>query len=78
MVSYTLWPLYLLRKRLRYPLDRRLCGAPEPVWTLWRREIIFFHLLGIEPLYSRLLSKNIKINIYKTLILPAVLYRCEI
>jgi len=28
-------------------------------------------------LYSKLLSKNIKINIYKTTILPVVLYECE-
>jgi hypothetical protein len=27
-------------------------------------------------LFSRLLSKNIKIRIYKTIIFPAVLYRC--
>jgi hypothetical protein len=26
---------------------------------------------------SRLLSKNVKIKIYKTIILPVVLYRCE-
>jgi hypothetical protein len=26
---------------------------------------------------SRLLSKNLKIRIYKTIILPVVLYRCE-
>jgi hypothetical protein len=28
-------------------------------------------------LSSRLLSKNIKINIYRTIILPVVLYGCE-
>jgi hypothetical protein len=28
-------------------------------------------------LYSRLLSKNIKIKIYETVILPVVLYGCE-
>ena len=28
-------------------------------------------------LYSSLLSKNVKINIYKTIILPVVLYGCE-
>jgi hypothetical protein len=28
-------------------------------------------------LSSRLLSKNLKIRIYKTIILPVVLYRCE-
>jgi hypothetical protein len=30
-----------------------------------------------ETLVSRLLSKNIKIRIYKTIILPGVLYGCE-
>jgi hypothetical protein len=30
-----------------------------------------------SPLYSLLLSKNLKIKIYKTIILPAVLYGCE-
>jgi hypothetical protein len=29
-------------------------------------------------LSSRLLSKNVKVRIYKTIILPGVLYRCEI
>ena len=28
-------------------------------------------------LYSRLLSKNLKIQIYRTIILPVVLYGCE-
>jgi hypothetical protein len=28
-------------------------------------------------LYSRLLSRNVKIGIYKTIILPVVLYGCE-
>jgi hypothetical protein len=34
-------------------------------------------LLGIEPLSSRLLSKNVKIGIYKALIFPVVLYGGE-
>jgi hypothetical protein len=28
-------------------------------------------------LYSRMLSKNVKVRIYKTIILPVVLYGCE-
>jgi hypothetical protein len=28
-------------------------------------------------LSSRLISKNLKINVYKTVILPVVLYECE-
>jgi hypothetical protein len=32
---------------------------------------------GAALLSSRLLSKNLKIKIYKSIILPVVLYRCE-
>jgi len=32
---------------------------------------------GAEPFSSRLLSKNLKIKIYRTIILPVVLYGCE-
>ena len=32
---------------------------------------------GAEFLSSRLLSKNLKIKIYRTVILPVVLYGCE-
>jgi hypothetical protein len=32
---------------------------------------------GAEPLSSRLLSKNVKVRIYKIIILPVVLYGCE-
>jgi hypothetical protein len=32
---------------------------------------------GPEPSASRLLSKNLKIGIYRTIILPVVLYGCE-
>jgi len=32
---------------------------------------------GAEFLPSRLLSKNVKIKIYRTIILPVVLYGCE-
>jgi len=31
----------------------------------------------IDVLSSKLLSKNLKIKIYRTIILPVVLYRCE-
>jgi hypothetical protein len=34
-------------------------------------------IVGGDLLPSRLLSKNIKIRIYKTIILPVVLYGCE-
>ena len=34
-------------------------------------------LLVQTPMSSRLLSKNLKIKIYKTIILPVVLYGCE-
>jgi len=33
---------------------------------------------GAESLSSRLLSKNLKVKIYRTIILPVVLYGCEI
>jgi hypothetical protein len=28
-------------KRPRYSLDRRLGGTPEPVWTMWRKDIFW-------------------------------------
>ena len=34
-------------------------------------------LFGTESLSSSLLSKNLKIKIYRTIILPVVLYGCE-
>ena len=33
--------------------------------------------LGAEPFASSLLSKNLNIKIYRTIILPVVLYGCE-
>jgi len=33
---------------------------------------------SVQNLSSRLLSKNLKINIYRTIILPVVFYGCEI
>jgi hypothetical protein len=32
---------------------------------------------GSESLASRLLSRNVKVKIYKTIILPVVFYGCE-
>jgi hypothetical protein len=43
-------PLYPHEKSPRYPLTRR-SGFPEPVWTLWRREIPLL-LAGIKPWLS--------------------------
>jgi hypothetical protein len=34
--------------------------------------------IRFSPLTSRLLSRKVKVNIYKTIILPVVLYGCEI
>jgi hypothetical protein len=36
----------------------------------------FYHWVQ-NRLYSRLLSDNLRIKIYKTIILPVVLYGCE-
>jgi hypothetical protein len=42
------------------------------------REIRQMYLSTVKNvLFPRLLSKNIKIRIYKTIILPVVLYGCE-
>jgi hypothetical protein len=38
VVSFMSWPFYSQGKNPRYPLDRRLGGVPEPVWTLWSTE----------------------------------------
>jgi hypothetical protein len=32
------WALYPQGKSPRYPLDKRLDGAPEPVWMTWSGE----------------------------------------
>jgi hypothetical protein len=36
-----------------------------------------YEYVQISPLFSRLLPKNLKMRIYKTIILPVVLYGCE-
>jgi hypothetical protein len=38
MVSVTPRPLYSRGNSPQYLLDRKPGWAPEPVWTLWRRE----------------------------------------
>ena len=45
-------------------------SAPEVLFS-------FSILPCLSKISSRLLSKNLKIKIYKTIILPAVLYGCE-
>jgi hypothetical protein len=37
-VSFTLLLLYLPGKSPLYPVDKRLGGALEPGWTVWRSE----------------------------------------
>jgi hypothetical protein len=41
MVSFTHRPLYSRRKTSLYPLDRKLGGPHNRVWTLWRRDKYF-------------------------------------
>jgi len=33
-----LWPLHTQVKGHCHPLNRRLGGPPQPMWTFWRRE----------------------------------------
>jgi hypothetical protein len=56
--------------------------ANKSEWHTWRnqkyiklRECLL--LFSTKSLYSRLISKNLKIKIYRTVILPVVLYGCE-
>jgi hypothetical protein len=41
VVSFMPRPLYPRGKNSRYPLDKEVGWAPEPVWMLWRREKSF-------------------------------------
>ena len=43
--------------------------------SLWLGNACYHSVQNV--LSSRLLSKNLKINIYRTIILPVVLYACE-
>ena len=51
-------------------------SIPEEIKNRLRSGIACYHAVG-NLLSSRLLSKNLKIKIYRTIILPAVLYGCE-
>jgi hypothetical protein len=48
----------------------------ETINSRFKSGTTFYHSVQ-NPLSSSLLSKNIKIKIYRILILPVVLYRCE-
>jgi hypothetical protein len=48
----------------------------EEIQRRFNFENVFYHSVQ-RLLSSRLLSKNVKIRIYKTIILPVVLYGCE-
>jgi len=37
-MSYMLWPLHTQVKGHYHPLNRRLGGPPQPMWTFWRIE----------------------------------------
>jgi hypothetical protein len=60
--------------RITHCLDNRLTGGGKVVSPthrpLFRKEYILV-------LSSRLLSKNVKVRIYKTIVLPVVLHGCE-
>ena len=51
-------------------------SIPEEIKSRLRLGNACYHLVQ-NLLSSRLLSKNLKIKIYKTIILPVVLYGCE-
>jgi hypothetical protein len=91
MISFTSLPLYPRGRRTRWPLDRRL-GGPysrsgrsgvtnqnlinEKIKSRLNSDNACYH--SVQNLSSsRLLSKNVKIKIQKTVILLVVLYGCE-
>ena len=51
-------------------------SIPEEIKSRWRLGNACYHSVQ-NLLSSRLLSKNLKIKIYRTIILPVVLYGCE-
>jgi hypothetical protein len=44
---------------------------------IWTPSIYACYISGQNPLSFRLVGKNVIIRIYKIIILPVVLYRCE-
>ena len=61
MFSCASRPLYFCEEGFWWPLDTRLCGVPETVWMLWRREISVA-LLGIRPHFLGCPAYNLVIN----------------
>jgi hypothetical protein len=53
------------------------CGSHTKHTNILSEKTAEFVMLKQVLLSSRLLSKNIKIRIYKNIILPVVLYGCE-
>ena len=51
-------------------------SIPEEITSRWRLGNACYHSVQ-DLLSSRLLSKNLKIKIYRAIILPVVLYGCE-
>ena len=45
--------------------------------SMFKKRAVFYGMCYMLCLSSRLLSKNLKIKIYRTIILPVVLYGCE-
>jgi hypothetical protein len=57
------WPAsrssrFTLRKHTSYPLGRRLGGPLQPVWTLWRRNILFLGEIKTRFIGRRSLAGN--------------------
>ena len=56
---------------------------PKQIIILFRKKLMKIEVRecllssGADLLFSRLLYKNLKIKIYRTIILPVVLYGCE-
>ena len=50
-------------------------SIPEDIKSRSRSGNACYH--SVQNISSRLLSKNLKIKIYRTIILPVVLYGCE-